>query len=220
MRNYKLKYPNSPDVLAIVKDHKEHIQKHWALNVYYEVYRNGVLNHIFINNPKKCKIIDIGASIGNHTLFFAGVMNAEVISFEPDPESFAHLKENVELNGFDVKLINAALGEKTGKCSMMKMSETNIGMKQVIEGNEVDLIRLDDVPEVEGYGVIKIDVEHYNKELLTGAAETLTKGTGKVYIEAETPDVLRDTDRIMKRYGYERVQGLKLNKTPTYLYKK
>src|SRR5688572_21670039 len=39
-------------------------------------------------------VIDVGANIGNHTLFFAAVMGARVIAIEPNPEALRYLKQN------------------------------------------------------------------------------------------------------------------------------
>jgi len=43
-------------------------------------------------------VIDIGAGLGDFTLFAALVDDTRVISFEPFPESFGFLRENVALN--------------------------------------------------------------------------------------------------------------------------
>jgi len=43
-------------------------------------------------------VIDIGAGLGDFTLFAALVDDTHVIAFEPFPESFTFLKENVALN--------------------------------------------------------------------------------------------------------------------------
>src|SRR5690606_7289354 len=43
--------------------------------------------------------LDIGANVGNHTIFFSRFCNFdEVWAYEPFPESFALLQENVENN--------------------------------------------------------------------------------------------------------------------------
>jgi len=208
---------------AIVKNENEHIQKNWMVGRFYETQRNGMLNVIYESEKKGGKFIDIGASIGNHTLFFANVMKGQVIAFEPQFDSYIQLRDNIELNHLTVTTFNAALGDRKGLVRMKSNSPDNVGMYQVDEsgiGNTV-LQTLDRYEHfVGGYDVIKIDVEHYNKKLLTGAAEVLTNGRGNVYIEAETPEILKETDDIMATYGYYRIPGLVMNHTPTYLYVK
>ena len=126
-----------------------------------------------------------------------------------------------ENNRLTTAALNIALGDKEGICSMEVVSDTNIGMSQVREGEgDVQIMRIDDIDIFEGYDVVKIDVEHYNEQLLKGAKETFTKGTGNIYIEAESEEERDTVDMIMAVYGYRRVPGLTLNHTPTYKYEK
>ena len=220
----ELKYLDNTATVEI-RNADEHIQKHWVLGQFYETQRNGMLNYIYANEPKGGKFIDIGASIGNHSIFFHKIMEASVvISFEPHPDSFDHLRENIKANNPNASiLLNVALGEKNGHCIMNAHSSDNVGMMQVQESAQGEILiqPLDNYFEdVQGYDVIKIDVEHYNEELLKGAERTLTEGTGTVYIEAESPEELILVDKYMTEYNYKRVEGIVLNHTPTYIYKK
>ena len=83
--------------------------KETFLDRFYEKYGFTIQPH--------WKIIDIGAGIGDYTLYAAVAQpNIQVFSFEPYPESFAIMQENLLLNGisnvqiFD-KAIDAASGE-------------------------------------------------------------------------------------------------------------
>jgi len=62
-------------------------------------------------------ILDGGGNIGMSVLYAKSVYpDARVIAFEPDPKVFSLLQENVDRNGLtDVRLINAALGERAGE---------------------------------------------------------------------------------------------------------
>src|SRR3972149_7078986 len=123
----KLTYQDK-SVEVIIRNPNEHIQKHWMLGSFYEGNRNGMLNHI-AQFQKPGKWFDIGASIGNHTLFFA-MLGAKVYSFEPFQESYSHLNANIERNDFVVNTYNIALGDRIGGCSMKPMSTANCGMNQ------------------------------------------------------------------------------------------
>lgn len=201
-----------------ITNEADHIQKKWILGNFYEAQRNGMLNHIY-QNQKPGKWFDIGASIGNHTLFFA-MMGAKVHSFEPFKESFDHLAENVKLNKFKAKLYNMALGDYIGKCGMKVVSAANCGMNQVVAGSDVEIVTIDSMECFEGYDMIKIDVEHHNRELITGAKHTFKKGKGDIYIEAESIEQRDEVDQLLVECGYHRVPDLVFNHTPTYLYKK
>ena len=210
------------EVEVQIKNENEFIQKHWIGGCFYEAKGGGLLNWINAFVPKGGKFIDIGASIGNHTVFLSKVMNGrEVHAIEPLKSSFEHLVENVELNGFkNVFCHNFAVGESNGHVSMKNINADQIGMTQVIKGNDVELKRIDDLDFFDGYDYIKIDVEHYNKEVLTGAAETFKKGKGIISIEAESDEQLIEVDEIMKKFNYIRQLGTKLNSTPTYIFHK
>jgi FkbM family methyltransferase len=203
-----------------IQNKHEHIQKHWLSGAFYEASRIGMLGYMNTHDKGARKIIDVGASIGNHTLFFAGVLGGEVHSIEPSKKSYDHMVHNVRMNKLDVSCYNIAIGEEKGRCSMEGISTDNIGMTEVREGDDVDIMPIDELDFFEGYDLIKIDVEHYNEEVLRGAKETFTNGTGVIYIEAETEEERDLTDKYMASYGYKRVPNLVLNHTPTYRYVK
>lgn len=217
----QISYPTG-GARVVIKNDKEFQQMHWLGGCFYEARRGGILNYLFAQVPKGGKWIDIGASLGNHTMFFKAIMKAdEVHAVEPFKSSYEHLIENVTLNEFkDVYTYNMALGEKNGLCSMTNINEQQVGMTEVSEGNDTELRTIDSLDFFEGYDVIKIDVEHYNEQLLKGAKETFTKGKGLIFIEAESEEERDLTDSYMKSYGYRRVPDLVMNSTPTYLYVK
>ena len=54
---------------------------------------------------------DIGANVGSYSVLAAGVADACVIAAEPSPVTFAHLQDNIRVNGLEKKarLCNVAL---------------------------------------------------------------------------------------------------------------
>lgn len=217
----KITYPTG-SAKVLIKDEKEFIQRHWIGGCFYEAKRGGMMNYLYRNVPRGGKWIDIGASIGNHTMFFKSIMRAdEVHSIEPFKPSYDHLNENIKLNNYkNVTTYNFALGDKIGLCTMESQHPEQVGMMEVRQGDDVELRTIDSCDFFEGYDVIKIDVEHYNEQLLRGAKRTFTEGKGLIFIEAEHPEELELTDKYMTSYGYKRKEGVKLNTTPTYLYYK
>jgi FkbM family methyltransferase len=80
--------------------------------VFYEIFINEDYKFNSLNpNPI---ILDCGANLGLATIYFKlKYPNSKITAFEPDPDIFTLLKENIETNKFkDVKLINAALLDK------------------------------------------------------------------------------------------------------------
>lgn len=208
---------NVKNVKFEVRNPKDHIQKHWLAGNFYEASSIGMLAYMR-RQRYTGRCLDIGASVGNHTVYFEKVLGCDVISFEPS-DSFDLLEANCKLNNCKAELHNVALGSKKGRCRMEDMSPVNIGMRQVKEGDDVDIVRLDTMVDGQ-FNFIKIDVEHYNIPLLKGASKTLrAQERCHVFIECETPQILHDTTMLMRVYGYRR-QDVKLNHTPTYLWTK
>lgn len=60
-------------------------------------------------------VIDIGAGLGEYTLYSARVVGTNVFAFEPFPESFALLQENLRLNDItNVQSFEEAVGSQSG----------------------------------------------------------------------------------------------------------
>jgi len=63
------------------------------------------------------KIIDVGAGMGDYTLYAAMAQpSGHVFAFEPFPESFILMQENLQLNGItNVQAFDEAIGAETGE---------------------------------------------------------------------------------------------------------
>ena len=46
-------------------------------------------------------VIDVGANVGNHTLFLACVVGARVVAYEPDPKLAAAMSASVHKNAVE-----------------------------------------------------------------------------------------------------------------------
>lgn len=130
-------------------------------------------------------ILDIGANVGYFTLLFARCAGkkGKVFAFEPDPASFALLKKNVEINGYEnVVLVSKAVSDKTGKTKLYLSEGSNVdnriydshdGRKSV----EIQSIRLDDY--FKGYkgkiNFIKMDIQGAEKRAVEGMVNLLKK---------------------------------------------
>lgn len=79
-----------------------------------EIFQNEIYSIDILNDSPI--IFDVGAHIGMATIYFKDrYPKSSVYSFEPNPNIFPVLEENVEMNGIkDVKLFNIALGLKEG----------------------------------------------------------------------------------------------------------
>ena len=142
-------------------------------------------------------IYDIGANIGNHTVYFATESrNAQIYSFEPMPENFKILEKNISDNKQNgrVRAFQMAIGEEGGMVSMRIMKDGNFGTASVVEANAADNTHLVEVQlaSIDSLGLpppdfVKIDVEGYELSVLRGMRETLKNaGELSLWIEVDT----------------------------------
>lgn len=165
-----------------------------------DFYERPMLEDCFHRAPPGL-VVDAGAHIGNHTLWFAGVMGRRVLAFEPSSDSFEQLMANVEANLLmsRVHACRAALGAKAGVCEVQEGSPGNSGARSVAYGTgDVPVVALDELDELpEPVAVVKIDVEGEAMAVLQGARRTLEHFRPLVYVESgydEAAGVLADLD--------------------------
>lgn len=130
--------------------------------------------------------LDVGANHGEFTLYAAKRTPAgRVLSFEPVPETFKHLEDNVRLNGFtNVTLCRCALGDHPGDVTIYAPLDSGFDCNSSLfppaghpaEARTVAMETLDQVIGRLGIGkvdVMKIDVEGAEVAVLRGAQDTL-----------------------------------------------
>jgi len=124
--------------------------------------------------------IDVGANVGLWARPLASKF-AHVKSFEPLPQVYKCLELNVE--GLPVEVHKFALGSVNDKVEMIYDSE-NTGSSYVSEigtGN-IDIRRMDDL-NLPTFGLIKIDCEGHELEVIKGGVETIKKYKPIVVVE-------------------------------------
>lgn len=121
--------------------------------------------------------LDCGAFTGDSALMFDKDYNPSIIySFEPIAENYEYLLETIKLNNLEKVIpVQKGLGEENCIVNFSSISMTSYINE---EGNEkVELISIDEfVREHDlSIGLIKIDVEGYEFEVLKGAKKTIEK---------------------------------------------
>lgn len=114
-------------------------------------------------------IYDIGANLGNHTIYFATHSAARIFSFEPMPATFAMLKRNVDQNGLSerVKVFPFALGEEDRSGQMQLMRDRCLGCASIMEEGENTTVK-----KLNAYRFANRKIEKDGKVV----AESLDKG--------------------------------------------
>lgn len=144
--------------------------------------------------------VDVGANIGNHSLFLARHF-ARVVAFEPNPDTLAMLTCNVALAlpAGRVEVVPVGLGDRNGEFSFLQNESGNLGgsgfeFAGVRGGREVvcSLRRGDELlgPDRLGarVGLIKLDVEGAELAALQGLRDTLQRDRPVLLFESNRPD--------------------------------
>jgi FkbM family methyltransferase len=151
--------------------------------------------------------IDVGANIGSYTIW-AGELGAEVIALEPAKDTFALLVENVALNGYTVKPIEAAAGAACGTAQFTSGRDSVNRLDP--EGSvEATVVTIDSIIEDCTVAGMKVDVEGFEIEVLRGCERALSEHRIKL-IQLEwnaSSSMAVGTDRqpvadLLAKYGY------------------
>ena len=162
--------------------------------------------------------IDVGANIGNHTVFLAAIIGARVHAFEPCPANHALLSHNVAANRLDdmVTVHGCALGDADGSGFIELRMPDNFGTTCVRSGaGDVPVRRLDDIIS-EPVGLMKIDVEGAEAAVLRGAQRLIGTWLPDIFVEAGEPGAFREVAALLLTLGY--TPSGRYAWTPTYLF--
>ena len=130
------------------------------------------------------------------------------MAFEPDPDNFALLRRNVELNGYgNVELVNAAVSDKPGRCRLFRCGD-NAGDHRLHAAPDdrpsVEVVTVDAVSRSRAGGVdfVKMDVQGCEGAALEGMAGVLAKSPRVRVVTEFWPHGLERAG-----YGGERLLG-------------
>jgi FkbM family methyltransferase len=140
-------------------------------------------------------VIDVGANIGTHTVFFAQRVGAtgQVHAFEPQRIVFQSLCANLALNGLlNVRAFHAAVAREPGTIAVPPVAYAEPGNQGGValatnataagEGERVPLMTLDGLG-IDRCRLLKIDVEGMELDVLEGGRSLVAAGRPIVYVE-------------------------------------
>lgn len=162
-------------------------------------------------------VLEVGAHIGTHTVPLSRLVGprGRVYSFEPQRKIFRELHHNLALNGINnVVALRFAVG--SGPPRVIEMNPATAGNEAgtgVGAGGDQAELRTLDSFRFERVSLLKIDVEHFENEVLDGAVDTIRRNRPVIVLEilggedyeTATPDVLErihGTWRKLEALGY------------------
>lgn len=196
-------------------------------------YESGLLDHIY-SLDLRGYAIDVGASIGNHTLYFVRACGLPVIAFEPifGDEFVGNIALNRTVAPY-VTLHRVALGARKGHATdggdrVLTEDEDEEararparaeGKLTLDDEGSIEVRRLDSFEIPSPVALIKIDVEGMEPEVLKGAHKTIERDQPLIFAEASS-EAARDAQaEVLEPLGYRINPALGPKATSTRVYR-
>jgi FkbM family methyltransferase len=167
-----------------------------GLSAYHEIARAKIYSRFsgFTPQPTSC-VVDVGANIGMFSVWASRYLatTGRIIALEPHPAAYRLLRRNLSRVLCAAQSLNVACGaaEQTlplyfspDRLTVASLERT---AGQALEQIDVPVRRLDDVladMSVERIGLLKIDVEGWEPQVLDGAEDSLRR-TDRVVLEVD-----------------------------------
>jgi FkbM family methyltransferase len=148
-----------------------------------DFYEAHILDYIAGRYPVQRVIVDVGANIGNHSLYFAAFMAPTAVhAFEPLPANLRLLEANVR--NWPAVIVHAlALSDKAAVLHMTPVP-TNMGASAITDDGPVAVAAATlDSFDFADVTLLKIDVEGHEEHVLAGAQLTIARCHPPVLVE-------------------------------------
>ena len=170
----------------LVTDPHDSIQAHHFAGQIYELEE---LTLISKHLEQGCRILDVGANIGNHAIWFEKSLGADrIVVVEPQAPAISLLKANCLLNGtrrIDQGFLGVALGKENGRGRIEIAESYNAaGGRLILDANgPVQVASGDDLLGDSEFDFIKIDVEGAELDVLKGLASLIHRCAPIIFVE-------------------------------------
>jgi len=164
----------------------DHIQNFIRKGQFYEIEELQLILK-YCNNIEN--VLDVGAYIGNHSVFLSHFLNPKKLyMFEPNPAVIPMLKANLGLNwhpSLDLSHIGCGLGGKEHQAKIGPIAEANLAGTQFLsdENGSVSVYPADMLFPVTKFDFVKIDAEGMEIDVLRGMVNILERGVSIIFVE-------------------------------------
>lgn len=124
--------------------------------------------------------LDIGANIGNHSVYYSKECGFRVYAYEPYIENFKLLALNT--NNLDVKNHLMGVGDKKDKMDIGRIDRDNMGDIWLEKGDNIGVDCIDNLIN-EPVSLIKIDVQGMERAVIKGGIKTIKKYKPHLFVE-------------------------------------
>lgn len=174
-------------IFFTVVNARDEIQKYHMQGKFYEEEELAILGRHF---PVGGRFLDVGANIGNHSVYVARFLHASrIVLIEPNPDAIVVLESNILLNGLEGVCDRGHLGiglSDAVATGSIHAPKRNIGYARVTEGEgDIPLATADALLGQEAFDLVKIDVEGMEIRVLTGMEGLIVATRPKIFIEVD-----------------------------------
>ncbi|ANY15042.1 hypothetical protein AW878_08945 [Bordetella pseudohinzii] len=199
-----------------------------------QFHEHGYLNLLArLHQPGKI-IVDGGSGIGTHAVFFAGVLGAPVIAFEPQSFNYRCLLANVHLNEVvdKVDLRQVALAGEPGRIALAQVVAGDFGSfssqaerlaradNKGLDASRFEISASTLNAELQGYAsaisIIKLDVEGQELDVLRGATTIIAQSLPVIAVECSTRSQYENTKLLLAAFDYFVIDST--NSRPTFIF--
>ncbi|MEE2751442.1 MAG: FkbM family methyltransferase [Myxococcota bacterium] len=159
--------------------------------------------------------LDVGGNYGTHSLFFLS-QGVPTITFEPNPSCVEHFQSLLEFNRMHGDVVAAAVGAEPSEATLSFseretwLGSISIGEEAIVSGGsdvktvKVPVVTLDAVVEERGLqpGLVKLDTEGFELQVIRGARKTLETHRPIVVFESNTPLERRSIQQELAGLGF------------------
>jgi FkbM family methyltransferase len=210
-------------VITMMVNHRQVKMIHYGYELENDIFWKGLRGWekstmdvwIALSRNADC-IIDIGSNTGLFALVAKACRSsATVVAFEPVKRIAQKLEINVRLNDFDVIVEACAVSESDGKAIIYDTADEhmysvtvnrNLNLPdQKVLPIEIDVVRLSSyvkLHDLKEIGLVKIDVETHEPEVLNGMLDIIDKYLPALVIEILNEEVAERVNEILVQFNY------------------